>query len=85
MTNEQKAVLDLIKTNLELAKTQDDGTKTAEMHMQFLINAPALDPLNVVEIISYLGLSDSYKAELSKMLKLYKHLKTNKISIAKVF
>lgn len=85
MTNEQKAVLDSIRTKLELAKEKDDGTKTAEMHMQFLINSSELESLNITDIISYVGLKDAFKAELSKMLKLYKHLQMNGISLVKHF
>jgi hypothetical protein len=85
MTNQQKIVLGSIKTQLELAKEKDDGAKTAEMHMQFLINASVLESLKTTDIISYLGLNDSYKAELSKMLKLYQHLKINGISLVKHF
>jgi hypothetical protein len=83
MTNEQKAVLDSIRTKLELAKEKDDGAKTAEMHMQFLIHSSELESLNTTDIISYVGLKDAYKTELSKMLKLYKHLQMNGISLVK--
>lgn len=85
MTNEQKAVLDSIRTKLELAKEKDDGAKTAEMHMQFLINSSELESLNTTDIITYVGLKDAYKTELSKMLKLYKHLQMNGISLVKHF
>ncbi len=85
MTNEQKAVLDLIRTKLELAKGKDDGTKTAEMHMQFLIYSSVLESLNTTDIISHVGLKDTYKTELSKMLKLYKHLQMNGINLVKHF
>jgi hypothetical protein len=85
MTNEQKVVLDSIKIKLELAKEKDDGAKTAEMHMQFLLNATVLESLKTADIISYLELNDAYKAELSKMLKLYQHLQINRISIVKKF
>jgi hypothetical protein len=85
MTNEQKAVLDSIKIKLELAKEKDDGTRNADMHMQFLLNSLVLESLKTTDIISYLELNDAYKAELSKMLKLYQHLQINGISIVKHF
>ena len=83
MTNEQKAVLDLIRAKIEIAEAQGNGTKTAEMHMQFLINAQALQSLDFSEVISYMGINDSYKTELSKMVKLYKQLKLNSINLVK--
>ena len=85
MTNEQKAVLDSIRTKIELAEAQNDGTKTAEIHMQFLINAQTIQSLNFTEVISYIGLKDTFKTELSKMINLYKQLKINEISLVKKF
>jgi hypothetical protein len=85
MTNEQKAVLDSIKIKLELAKSKDDGTRTAEMHMQFLLNSLVLESLKTTDIISYLELNDAYRTELSKMLKLYQHLHLNRVSIVQHF
>ena len=83
MTNEQKAVLDLIRAKIEIADGQDNGTKTAEMHMQFLINAQVLQSLDFSEVISYMGINDSYKTELSKMVNLYTQLKLNSINLVK--
>ena len=83
MTDEQKAVLDSIRAKIELAEAQNNGTKTAEIHMQFLINAPILQSLDFAEVVSYIGLSDSLKTELSKMVNLYDKLKLNKISLIK--
>jgi hypothetical protein len=85
MTDEQKAILDSIRTKIELAEAQNDGTKTAEIHMQFLINAPTLQSLDFVEVVAYVGLSDSLKTELSKMVNLYDQLKLNKINLVKFF
>ena len=85
MTNEQKAVLDSIRTKIELAEAQNDGTKTAEIHMQFLINAQTIQSLNFTEVISYIGLKYTFKTELSKMINLYKQLKINEISLVKKF
>ena len=85
MTNEQKAVFDSIRTKIELAEAQNDGTKTAEIHMQFLINAQTIQSLNFTEVISYIGLKDTFKTELSKMINLYKQLKINEISLVKKF
>lgn len=85
MTSEQKAILDSMRARIEFAEAQDNGTKTAEMHMQFLINAPALESLESSEVIACLGLSDSFRTELSKMIGLYNHLKLNQISLAKTF
>jgi hypothetical protein len=85
MTDEQKAILDSIRTKIELAEAQNNGTKTAEIHMQFLINAPTLQSLDFVEVVAYVGLSDSLKTELSKMVNLYDQLKLNKINLVKFF
>lgn len=85
MTNEQKVVLDSIRAKIEFAEAQNNGTKTSEMHMQFLINAPTLQSLDFAEVVSYIGLSESLKTELSKMVNLYKHLKINEISLIKTF
>ncbi|MBD1911449.1 MULTISPECIES: hypothetical protein [unclassified Leptolyngbya] len=85
MTDEQKAILESIRARIELAKAQGDGTKTAEMNMQFLIHAPILQSLDFAEVMKELGLSDSFKTELSKMVNLYKQLKLNGISLTKTF
>ena len=53
------------------------------MHMQILINAQALQSLDFPEVISYMGINDSYKTELSKMVNLYKQLKLNSINLVK--
>jgi hypothetical protein len=83
MTDEQKSIMDSIRTKIELAEAQNNGTKTAEIHMQFLINAPNLQSLDFAEVVAYVGLSDSLKTELSKMVNLYDQLKLNKISLVK--
>jgi hypothetical protein len=85
MTNEQKIILDSIRTRIEFAEAQNNGTKTAEINMQFLINAPTLQSLDFSEVVAYVGLSDSLKTELSKMVNLYDQLKLNKISLVKLF
>ncbi len=85
MTDEQKAILDSIRTRIELAEAQNNGTKTAEIHMQFLINSPTLQSLDFAEVVAYVGLSDSLKTELSKMVNLYNQLKLNEISLVKFF
>jgi hypothetical protein len=53
--------------------------------MQFLINAPILQSLGFAEVVSYIGLSDSLKTELSKMVDLYDQLKLNSINLVKTF
>lgn len=83
MTNEQKAILDSIRTKIEIAEAQNNRTKIAEMHMQFLINAPTLRHLDLSNVIAYLGLKDSFKTELNKMIKLYDQLRSNKINLTK--
>jgi hypothetical protein len=83
MKNEQKLILDSIRTKIEIAEAQNNGTKTAEMHMQFLINAPTLRLLDFAEVIACIGLNDSFKTELSKMIKLYDQLELNKINLVK--
>jgi hypothetical protein len=83
MTSEQKAVLDLIRAKIEIAEAQDNRAKTAEMHMQFLINAQALQSLDFSEVISYIDINDSYKTELSKMVNLHKQLKLKSINLVK--
>jgi hypothetical protein len=85
VTDEQKAVIESIRAKIELAEAKNNGTKMAEMHMQFLINAPTLQPLDFAEVFSYLGLSDPFKTELSKMINLYNQLKLNNINLVKVF
>lgn len=85
MTDEQKAVLESIRMKIELAEAQSNGTKTAEIHMQFLINAPILQSLDFAEVVSHVGLNDSLKTELSKMVNLYNQLKLNEISLVKFF
>ena len=85
MTDEQKTVLKSIRTKIELAEAQNNGTKTAEIHMQFLINAPTIQSLDFAEVFAYVGLSDSLKTELSKMVNLYDQLKLNKINLVKFF
>jgi hypothetical protein len=85
MTDEQKAILESIRIKIELAEAQNNRTKTAEIHMQFLINAPVLQSLDFAEVVSYVGLNDSLKTELSKMVNLYDQLKINKISLVKFF
>jgi hypothetical protein len=85
MTNEQQAVLESIRAKIELADAQGNGTKTAEIHMQFLINTPILRSLDFAEVVSCVGLSDSLKTELSKMVNLYDQLKLNSVSLVKAF
>jgi hypothetical protein len=85
MTNQQKAVLNSIKEKIALAEVRNDKTKTAEMHMQFLINASTLESLNIHDTISYLELNDAFTTELRQMLNLYKQLKDNAISVVKIF
>lgn len=84
MTDEQKAVLESIRARIELAEAENNGTKTAEIHMQFLINAPILQSLDFAEVVAYVGLSDSLKTELSKMVNLYNQLKLNGVSMVKI-
>jgi hypothetical protein len=83
MTNEQKSVLNSIKEKIALAEVRNNKTKTAEMHMQFLINASILESLNLQDTISYLELNDSFTTELRQMINLYKQLKDNAMSIVK--
>jgi hypothetical protein len=85
MIDEQKAILNSIRTKIELAEAQNNGTKTAEIHMQFLINAPTLQSLDFAQVVAYVGLGDSLKTGLSKMVNLYAQIKLNKISLVKFF
>jgi hypothetical protein len=85
VTDEQKVVLESIRAKIELAEAKNNGTKTAEIHMQFLINAPTLQDLDFAEVVFYVGLSDSLKTELSKMVNLYNQLKLSNINLVKFF
>ena len=75
-------IIDKIKNNL--INSEREGNKTAEFHYQILINADELKDINADELkdidaeefCQKLSLTDGYKSEFRKMIKLANHIKS---------
>ena len=67
-------IIDKIKNNL--INSEREGNKTVEFHYQVLINADELKDIDAEEFCQKLSLTDGYKSEFKKMIKLANYIKS---------